>query len=137
MLRSAGEDVLTGVACAVPVPLHPLRRVARGFNQARDLAHTLPLPVVSALWRVRATTPQEHLTAAARQRNVRGAFRVSPVLLPRTRSRLVEGQLVVLVDDVRTTGATLEQCAVALKNAGAREVRALTVAIAKPHRRRE
>ncbi len=105
----------------------------RGFNQAGDLARRLPLPVLSALWRVRATLPQEHLTAAARQRNVRDAFRIAPWLTTRTRQRLIEGHAVVLIDDVRTTGATLDQCALALKAAGAREVRALTVAIARPH----
>lgn len=136
MLRHAGDGILADASCVVPVPLHPTRRLARGFNQARDLALTLPLPTVGALWRVRATVPQEHLTAAARQRNVRGAFRISPLLLRQTRSRLIDGQVVVLVDDVRTTGATLEQCALALKEAGACEVRALTIAIARPHRRR-
>jgi ComF family protein len=135
MLRAAGADMLADASCTIPVPLHPLRRLARGFNQAADLARTLPVPCIHALRRTRRTAPQEQLTAAARQRNVRNAFGVSPLLRSRTRAQFIAGQVVVLVDDVRTTGATLEHCARALKNAGAREVRALTVAIAQPHRR--
>jgi len=100
----------------------------RGFNQADDLARRLGVPVLRALRRVRATAPQTGLNAAARRRNVRHAFRLSPFLSRVQRQRLVEGRIVVLVDDVRTTGATLEACAAALKDAGAREVRALTVA---------
>lgn len=130
LLLQAGHDVLTGATCTIPVPLFPVRRLARGFNQARDLARRLPLPVVSCLWRTRHTTPQEHLGAEARRRNVHGVFCVSPLLPARIRSRVLDGQVVVLVDDVRTTGSTLEQCAAVLKAAGAREVRALTVAIA-------
>lgn len=136
MLRDAGSEVLTDAACVIPVPLHPVRRLTRGFNQAHDLARALPLPIVPALWRVKSTAPQEHLTAGARHRNVRGAFRASRLISSQTHRRLIEGQVVVLIDDVRTTGATLEQCALTLRRAGAREVRALTVAIARPHRRR-
>jgi ComF family protein len=135
MLGLACGDMLHGASCTVPVPLHPWRRLRRGFNQAADLARTLPLPVVRAIWRTRSTAPQEHLTAAARQRNVRGAFRLSPLLTRRRRSQLITGKVVILIDDVRTTGATLEQCARVLKDAGAQEVRALTVAIARPHRK--
>jgi predicted amidophosphoribosyltransferase len=120
------------VSVAVPVPLHPWRRLSRGFNQARDLAAQLPLEVAPVLWRVRATKPQEHLTAAARRRNVHGVFAVSPLLTSRQRTRLLEDRVVVLIDDVRTTGATLDQCASALKAAGVREVRAITIAIARP-----
>ncbi|MEQ1731297.1 MAG: phosphoribosyltransferase family protein [Vicinamibacterales bacterium] len=135
-MLAAGHDLLDDAACTIPVPLHPIRRVTRGFNQARLLARRLPLPVMPALWRIRATQPQESLSAAARQRNVRGAFRLSALLSARTRARFVEGRIVVLIDDVRTTGATLEHCAAVLKDAGAREVRALTVAVAQPHARR-
>jgi len=128
MLRDAGGDVLVGADCAVPVPLHPWRRFRRGFNQATDLARGLNLPVVHALWRTRATAPQTGLTAGRRRRNVRGAFSISPLLSGRTRRSLITGRIVVLVDDVRTTGATLEACAGVLIAAGVAEVRALTVA---------
>jgi ComF family protein len=118
--RAAG--LLEGAACVVPVPLHRARRRARGFNQAADLARHLPLPLVHALRRVRATATQTALPAAQRHRNVRGAFR------PARRARRLAGAVVVLVDDVCTTGATLDACAAALKAAGVREVRALTAA---------
>jgi ComF family protein len=132
LLREAGADVLNEVSCAIPVPLHPWRRLRRGFNQAADLAAALPVPVVHALWRRRMTTPQTGLAAAARRRNVRGAFVISPLLRRHVRRAMLMDQVVVLVDDVRTTGATLDACAHVLKDAGAREVRALTVARAEP-----
>jgi ComF family protein len=126
MMRAAGGELLRDADLVVPVPLHPWRRLRRGFNQAEDLARRLDVPVLSALVRVRPTAPQTGLTAAARRRNVRGAFRVSPIRW-RVRQRL-DGARVVLVDDVRTTGATLEACAAALLDAGVRDVRALTAA---------
>jgi len=132
LMRDAGRDLLSSAACAVPVPLHPWRRFRRGFNQAADLAGSLDLPVVHALWRSRATAPQTGLTASGRRRNVRGAFSNSPLLGDRVRSSLLVDRIVVLVDDVRTTGATLDACARVLKDAGAAEVRALTVAFAAP-----
>jgi ComF family protein len=126
MLRDAGSRLLEGCDYVVPVPLHPWRRMRRGFNQARDLAKRLDRrPVLDALWRVRGTPPQMTLNADARHSNVRGAFVVSP-LRP-----FIDDRIIVLVDDVRTTGATLDECAKVLLMAGAREVRALTVAIAK------
>jgi ComF family protein len=128
LLEDAGRDVLNEASCAVPVPLHPWRNLRRGFNQAADLAAALPIPVVHALWRRRRTVPQTGLSAGARRRNVRGAFRLSPLLRTRVLESAIVGHVVVLVDDVRTTGATLEACAYVLKDAGAKEVRALTVA---------
>jgi ComF family protein len=130
-LREAGRDVLSDADCVVPVPLHPWRRLTRGFNQAADLAGCLELPVVAALWRIRATVPQTGLSASSRRRNVRDAFSLSPLLSRRDRSMLV-ARVVVLVDDVRTTGATLDACAKVLGDAGVREVRALTAAFAEP-----
>ena len=128
LLREAGGDLLNEVSCVVPVPLHPWRRLHRGFNQAADLAAALPSPVVHALWRWGMTAPQTALSARARRRNVRGAFRLSPLLSRRVMHSMIAGRIVVLVDDVRTTGATLDACAHVLKDAGAEEVRALTVA---------
>jgi predicted amidophosphoribosyltransferase len=101
----------------------------RGFNQAADLAVALGGPPVRPLlYRVRATAPQADLSAADRRRNVRRAFRVSPLARAGTRAD-IRGQVVVLVDDVRTTGATLHACAEVLATAGASEVRALTAAV--------
>jgi ComF family protein len=122
LMRSRGGDLLEGARCVIPVPLHPSRRRTRGFNQTNDLARRLQLPVVPALRRVRATATQTDLPAAQRHRNVRDAFAVT-----RTAASLV-GAIVVLVDDVSTTGATLEACARVLKEARVKEVRALTAA---------
>jgi len=121
MMRTAGASILAGADAVVPVPLHPWRRLRRGFNQADDLARRLDKPVARLLWRVQAAT-QTGLSSAARRRNLRNAFIISP-LAPRIANRVF-----VLVDDVRTTGATLEACARVLKAAGAKEVRALTAA---------
>lgn len=124
LMREAGRDVLDDADVVVPVPLHAWRRFRRGFNQAADLAAALDAPVLHALRRARATPPQTGLAARLRRRNVRGAFRLSPLV----RRARIEGRIVVLVDDVRTTGATLNACAEVLAAAGAREVRALTAA---------
>jgi ComF family protein len=116
-----GADVLDGADCVVPVPLHRSRRRTRGFNQAEEIARHLPLPMRNALTRVRATPSQTELPAARRHANVRNAFRLR-------RRTSVNGLVVVLVDDVSTTGATLNASARLLLAAGARAVRALTAA---------
>ncbi len=121
-MRQRGADVLAGAACAIPVPLHPSRRRQRGFNQAADLARHLGVPVVAALRRVRATPTQTGLPAGRRHRNVRDAFAVTRAAAALT------GATVVVIDDVSTTGATLEACARTLKEVGVSEVRALTAA---------
>ena len=128
LMRAQAGELLRDVDGAVPVPLHAWRRLRRGFNQTAVLAQHLDLPVIQALWRTRATLPQSGLRPAQRRRNVRDAFRLSPLA---GRTALIDRRL-VLVDDVRTTGATLDACARVLKEAGAREVRALTVARAAP-----
>lgn len=137
LLRAQRSYLLIDADCVVPVPLHPWRRFRRGFNQAADLAQQLDLPVVHALWRVRPTVAQAGLAAAARQRNVRDAFRLSPFLTRRLRGRFIEDRVVVLVDDVKTTGATLEACAEVMRKAGAGEVRSVTVARAVLHHARD
>jgi ComF family protein len=122
LMRTTGAVLLNGADAVVAVPLHPSRRRERGFNQAHDLARRLDLPVVRALRRVRATHPQAMLPAAERHGNVRHAF------VARRQARRLLNTVVVVVDDVMTTGATLGACALALKQAGVREVRALTAA---------
>jgi ComF family protein len=128
----AGDD-----AVLVPVPLHSSRERERGFNQAELLAQGLrgalakslgkraPRVEAGALRRTRATPPQTGLSISARRENVRGVFAVSDAAKVRDR-------MMVLVDDVMTTGATVSACAAALKSAGARAVLALTLARATP-----
>jgi ComF family protein len=120
-MREAGTEVLAGADLAVAVPLHRSRERARGFNQARELGRHLGLPIADALVRTRRTPSQADLPAARRHANVRGAFEWR-------RPVAVKGKTIVLVDDVSTTGATLNACARALLDAGAAEVRALTAA---------
>jgi ComF family protein len=109
----------------VPMPLHWLRRLQRGFNQSELLAAALSrrtgIPVVAAMKRVRKTDPQAGLTSAQRRQNVSGAFSV-------TGRKAIQGKSVLIVDDVLTTGATVGACAGALRRAGARRVSVLTVA---------
>jgi ComF family protein len=128
ILRERSAAALAGADCIVPVPLYPLRRLGRGFNQAAELARHLEVPVVHALWRVRPTAPQAGLTATGRARNVAGAFRLAPLLTARIRRTYVEDRVIVLVDDVMTTGATLRACAAALEPHRPREIRMLTLA---------
>lgn len=129
MMRTRCADVLADADLAVPVPLHPSRRRERGFNQAEDLARHVGLPVAAALRRVRRTPPQADLPAGRRHGNVRDAFATGKDF------QLVLGRVVVLIDDVSTTGATLDACALVLKESGAREVRALTAARVATQRR--
>jgi ComF family protein len=130
LMRDTGLAVLDDCDYVVPVPLHPWRRLRRGFNQARDLAARLDRPVVDALWRVRATPSQMTLSADARRTNLRGAFTVAPLCRAGLYDLRIQDRIVVLIDDVRTTGATLDECAKVLLRAGAREVRGLTVGLA-------
>ena len=103
----------------VVVPLHPSRMRQRGYNQALELARSLAKPLAipcrhDILTRVIATTAQTKLDAMARRRNVRHAFRVRPGSVLPTH--------VAILDDVMTTGATLDACTRALKHAGIKRV---------------
>ncbi len=127
LAHEASKLPLSHVSAVVPVPLHPARLFDRGFNQAALLArpvaralgvHFLP----RALERTRATVKQADLDRTARLRNVEGAFVA--------RGRILGS--VLLIDDVRTTGATQEACSSALKAAGCENVTCLVLAIAAP-----
>ena len=124
LMKECGANLLRDADAVVPVPLHPRREYQRGFNQAEDLASHLGRPVVKLLTRVRNTHSQIDLPKHRRQENVKDAFALDPV----RGSRLPVPGIIVLVDDVSTTGATLEACARVLKSAGVKEVRALTAA---------
>ncbi len=107
----------------IPLPLHSQRQQQRGYNQAtlltRSCAAHLKLPCREDLVvRTRATRAQVGLNAQQRQQNVSGAF----ALAPTAQSRALAGATLVIIDDVCTTGATLEACAAPLYAAGAREI---------------
>lgn len=113
------------VDALVPVPLHPRRRRERGFNQAAELAREAAarrgLKVEELLRRTRYTTTQTRHARRERIENLRGAFALA-------RRAVVAGRHLVLVDDVFTTGATVDECALVLQKAGAASVRVATVA---------
>lgn len=126
--RPRCRRVLEDADVLLAVPLHADRLAERGFNQAGLLALGVArlsgTPVSAALARVRNTPSQTDLSARQRRRNMADAFTVAD-------PRAILNTVVVLVDDVATTGATLRECAHTLLRAGAREVRAITVARAE------
>jgi len=115
---------LTGPAHLVPVPVHDERLRQRGYNQAallaRAMARHVGMPVADVLVRRRPTTQQHRLDRAARLRNLREAFAVQPKARP--------PPIVVLVDDILTTSATLEACAAVLRAQGTDRVVGIAVA---------
>jgi ComF family protein len=116
----------TGYSLIIPVPLHIKRLRQRGFNQslilARALAKKWQIPVnFSQLKRHRFTLTQTGLNKAERKKNIKGAFEVSD-------KKNIAGKNVILVDDVYTTGATINECARILTKADAKKVTALTLA---------
>jgi ComF family protein len=128
LLRRQAEPVLRRQSwdLMVPVPLHPLKKREREFNQAERLAARLSTMIeiphdASLLRRVASTRTQTLLSRSERVQNVRRAFAVRP-------GARLHGERIVLVDDVLTTGATTSACARALKAAGAGEVCVWTVA---------
>ncbi|MGA7430045.1 MAG: ComF family protein [Xanthobacteraceae bacterium] len=134
-VAQAGHELLANADALVPVPLHWRRQWARRFNQSAMLAATIStasgVPIAAgALKRVKATVQQVGLSRAERGDNIQGAFRV-----PETGKAAVAGRRLVLVDDVLTSGATVEGCARALLRAGAANVDVLIFArVAEPGR---
>lgn len=125
-MRRAGSELLAEADLLVPVPLHWTRLFARRYNQAAVLALAMVKsggPPVSAdcLIRRRRTPSQGRKNAVARRRNVAGAFALR-------RPGAVRGKRILLIDDVLTTGATVEECARVLKRAGAAGVDVLALA---------
>jgi ComF family protein len=125
---SAGRELLAEADTLIPVPLHWRRLWARRFNQSASLAEAVSaasgMPVLhTALKRVKATAHQVGLSQAERAGNVQGAFRVPP-----EGKADIAGRRLVLVDDVLTSGATVEACTRALLRAGAANVDVLVFA---------
>lgn len=125
MMWVAGRDIFeTGVDVIMPVPLHYSRLLKRRFNQSallgRELSKLSGVPCDSlSLIRHKKTRPQVELSGMERRRNVRNVFSVKRV-------EAVKGKRILLIDDVLTTGATLRECARALRSAGAKSVDTLT-----------
>ncbi len=109
----------------IPVPLHPKRYSWRGFNQsellAREVSKILNIPMQNALSKVRVTKPQVGLEAAEREDNLKNAFIIRE-------ESSVAGLNILLIDDVWTTGSTMKECGKVLKEAGAEQVYAFTLA---------
>ncbi len=115
------QDFADQIDWIVPVPIHWTRRFERGFNQSEMLAMALPADKLfcKGLQRIKPTSAQASLDRAHRLNSLKGAFNAS---------KAVHGKRILLVDDVITTGATIEQCGHALKLAGAKQVNALSFA---------
>lgn len=134
MMFNSGGEVLRNVDIIMPVPLHKWRKFWRKYNQSELLAVALMQHVerqnvaceTNLLKRVRATKQQTKLSYGERQKNVRSAFVV-------TAPEQIEGKRILLIDDVLTTGATMNECARALKKAGAKQVNGLVFARVKPN----
>ncbi len=129
LMRRAGADILNTADVVIPVPLHRLRLWRRRYNQsailARHICHASGKPFQPhLLQRRRRTQAQTGLDLEERRRNVRNAF-----VVPEAHRPDIVGKAFVLIDDVRTTGATLESCTRALKAAGAARVDVLTFAL--------
>lgn len=127
MLR-AGSELLDDRCVIVPVPLHRTRLISRKFNQSAELARHIARLCglhyrADVLQRIRPTVQQVGLRSVERHRNVQGAFRV-----PADQEITIHSKHVILIDDVLTTGATLQACARALRRKGAAKIDCLTFA---------
>ena len=116
-LRRSAGDLLTGADVIIPVPLHRGRLLKRKYNQAAEIARPLARSIGArylpdTLKRARDTGSQAGKSGSGRARNVQGAFKVRD-------PKAIAGKRVLIVDDVMTTGATVEACARALRKAGA------------------
>ena len=120
------EEIWWNVDAIVPVPLHPKRKKERGFNQAqiiaKELARIKRIELGDQLLlKIKNVLPQTSLRVEEREESVSGAFAVA-------KGDKIKGKVVLLVDDVYTTGSTVRECSSVLRNAGVKEVKALTVA---------
>ncbi|MEH0830996.1 ComF family protein [Anaplasma bovis] len=124
-MAEAGREILKTASLLVPVPIHRTRLFLRKYNQSSLLAHAvgklckLPVDALS-LKKVINTKSQHNLVLSQRETNVKGSFRV-------TSPAKVSNKSIVLIDDIITTGATAKECATMLLEAGAAEVKVLTL----------
>jgi len=123
------DPILKTSDIIIPIPLHPARKRERGYNQAELLAEEISrfthIPFSDCLERVKNTKAQVTLSERERLENVKGAFKLK-------KGVDISGKRVILVDDVFTTGATLNAAALSLLEGGAEEVYGLTAAAAHP-----
>ena len=123
MLERIGREIFAGADMLVPAPLSKSSYEERGYNQTESVAGFLSkatgIPVVNAVLKVKDTLPQNKLDRKERMKNLKGAFEVSADVM---------GKTVIIVDDVFTTGATVNEMAKILIKAGAVEVRGITAA---------
>lgn len=127
------KKIMDGVSATadiiVPVPIHRTRLLARGFNQsemiAKKLSGSLSIPITAnTLLKIKNTPPQMSLSKSERMKNLKGSLGVK-------NTALVRGRHILLVDDVTTTGATLDAAAIELYKVGAKQVSAFTLARVK------
>lgn len=128
LMMRVGKDILSQTDLLIPVPLHWSRLFLRQYNQAtllsNQITHQTSIPTrTDLIKRHRSTPKQGHQNRKERYANVRGAFTV-----PFNKTSFLKGKRLTLIDDVFTTGATLNECARILLNGGAKEVRVLTLA---------
>ena len=109
----------------IPIPLHKHRHIERGFNQseliAKFISKKIKIPILTALKKIKSTPDQTELSGEKRRKNIKGVFSI-------TNQEQIKGKNIILVDDVKTTGSTIEEAAGILKKSGAKRIWALTVA---------
>jgi ComF family protein len=127
MAKQYGQTILAlGVEALIPVPVSAKKKISRGYNQAEliaaELGKTLNLPMENnLLQRIKNTTPQKELNDIERRNNLKNAFKI--------KENIVKYRKILLVDDIYTTGSTVDACAQVLKTAGVKNVYFITLAI--------
>ncbi|MBI2050082.1 MAG: ComF family protein [Candidatus Staskawiczbacteria bacterium] len=125
-ISGSNKEEIWNNSIIVPVPLDKKKLKIRGYNQSEELAKELSkillVPVLDSLIKTKTTRPQIELSGEERKQNLNGAFTINKPF------SFVQGKKIFLVDDVYTTGSTMEECARVLKKAGAKEVWGIAVA---------
>jgi ComF family protein len=123
-LKTSDKDIFKDIDYIIPIPIHKFRLIKRGYNQssilAKYLSKLVKIPVLyNAVIRTKNTKYQGGMQLRARKENVKAAFK--------TKSKEIKGKNILLIDDVFTTGATVNECAKILKKSGAEKVHVLTL----------